>query len=221
MTIVEMDNNDTFDLFFKDSDQKEKDEKVFVDVGGYDGDTVKTALEYNPNLRIIVIEPIKSLCELIKQRFESNKNVTVVNKAVWSHKCNIQFNEYEGGFKGLSTLRPIIVGLRSVLTNRVLQYNVEADTLDSILSDLGISIVDYLKIDTEGSEEHVLAGFTKYNNDTRFHIEHHVINLSNIIQGLLEVGADIEKITTFRDGNIKEQVVGAVVGKFRRGIEFI
>lgn len=221
MTIVEFDKYNTFDLFFQDNDNNVKENKVFVDVGGYDGDTVKTALEYNPNLRIIVIEPIKTLADIIKQKFLLNKNVTVVNKAVWSCKCNIPFNEYEGGLKGLSTLRPVMVELRSVLTGRIIRYDVEADTLDNILSDLDVNIVDYLKIDTEGSEEQVLKEFTKYNNDTRFHIEHHVINLSNIIQELLEVNADIEKITTFRDGNIKEQVVGAVIGKFRRGIEFI
>lgn len=219
MTIVEMDNNDTFDLLFKNSknngDAKRK--SVFVDVGGYDGDTVKTALEYNPNFRVITIEPIKSLCEIMKQKFLSNKNIIVVNKAVWSCKCNIFFNEYDGGFKGLSTLQPIMTQLRPEKRfAHILKYDVEANTLDNVLSELGIDTIDYLKIDTEGSEEQVLTGFTKYNNNTRFHIEHHVTNLSNIIQKLLEMNADIEKITTFRDGNIREQVVGAIVGKFTR-----
>lgn len=226
MTVVEINNNDTFDLLFKNNENNgdTKRKSVFVDVGGYDGDTVKVALDYNPSLRIIVIEPIKFLCEAMKKKFSNNSNVIVVNKAVYDRKDDIQFNEYDGGFKGLSTLQPIMTQLRPEgrFANQILKYNVEADTLDNILSDLNIGVIDYLKIDTEGSEEQVLAGFTKYHNGTRFHIEHHIINLSNIIQELLEVNADIEKITTFRDGNMKEQVVGAVVGKFvRYGPEII
>ena len=216
MTTVEINNKDTFDLLFKDSNPKEK--RVFVDVGGYDGDTVKKALDINPNLRVIVIEPIKALADVIQQKFQSNNNVTVINKAAWNSRCTISFNEYEGWSKGLSTLQPTMTQLRPTpqFTNKILKYNVEADTLDGILSDLNIGTVDYLKIDTEGSEEQVLAGFTKYHSNTRFHVEHHIINLSNILQKLQEMNndIDIEIITLARDTNIKEHVVGAVIGKF-------
>lgn len=214
MTIVEINNKDTFDLLFKDSNPKEK--RVFVDVGGYDGDTVTKALDINPNLMVVVIEPIKALADVIQQKFKSNNNVTVVNKAAWNNKCTIPFNEYEGWSKGLSTLQPTMIQLRPApqFTNQILKYDVEADTLDNILSDLNIGTVDYLKIDTEGSEEQVLSGFTKYHSNTRFHVEHHVINLSNILQKLQEMGTDIETITLSRDINIKEHVVGATIGKF-------
>lgn len=221
MTVVEINNKDTFDLLFADNDKDDgdvKEKKIFVDVGGFDGDTVKMALDFNPNLTVIVIEPIKRLCEMIKQKFESNKNVIVVNKAAWCDKGIIEFNEYEGWAQGLSTLQPIMTQIRpqGVFANQILKYNVEVDTIDNILSDLCIDSIDYLKVDTEGSEEQVLAGFTKYCVNTRFHVEHHIINLSNILQKLLEMNADIENITTFRDGNIPSHVVGAVIGKFEK-----
>lgn len=209
MTIIEIDNKDNFDLLFDNS----KENRRFVDVGGYNGDTVTRALDINPNLRIIVIEPIKSLADIIKQKFQSNKNVTVINKAAWFDKCHIELNEYEGWAKGLSTIQPIMTQLRP-FTNQILKYNIEADTLDNILSDCHIDTVDYLKIDTECSEEQILKGFSKYHDGTRFHIEHHITNLSNILQRLLEMDANIENITVSRDPNIPEHIIGNVIGKF-------
>ena len=212
MTSIEASKGDNFHDFISPG----RDSKVFVDVGGYDGDTVTKALLYNLNLKIIVIEPIKHLCEIIRQKFSDNPNVIVVNKAAWNKKCDIEFNEYEGWSKGLSTLQPTMTQVRPapLFTTHIEKYNVEADTLDNILSEYNIQSVDYLKVDTEGSEEQVLEGFSKYHNGTRFHIEHHITNLSNILDKLLEMGTNIEKVTVSRDCNVKEHVVGAVIGNF-------
>jgi FkbM family methyltransferase len=212
MTSIESSKGDNFEDFISPS----LDTKCFVDVGGYDGDTVTKALQISPNLKIVVIEPIKHLCDTIKQKFINNPNVIVVNKAAWNKKCDVEFNEYDGWAKGLSTIQSTMTQLRPYpqFTNNISKYNIKADTLDNILSELNIPVVDYLKVDTEGSEEQVLQGFTKYHNGTRFHIEHHITNLANILDKLLVMGTDIEKVTVFRDCNIKEHVVGAVIGKF-------
>ncbi len=237
MTVVEINNLDTFDLLFKDSDQQQRSVvhqqqstvhpkdpiPIFVDVGGYNGDTVTKALNINPNLRIVVIEPIKSLADIIQQKFISNNNITVINKAAWNKKCNVKFMEYEGWSKGLSTTQEIMTQLRpqGIFTNQISKYDVEVDTLDGILTESNINNVDFIKIDTEGAEEQVLQGFTKYHTanhsnmlSTRFHIEHHIINLSNILNILLEKGANIEKITVSRDCNVDNHIVGAVIGTF-------
>ena len=218
MTLVEINNKDNFKELFDTDKEEQISGQVFVDIGGYDGDTVTKALDINPNLRILVIEPIKRLCESMKQKFQSNPNITIINKAAYNKKGTIQFNEYEGWSKGLSTIQPIMTQIRPerLFTNQILKYNVETDTIDDILTENNIQTVDYIKIDTEGSEEPVLLGFTKYHKGTRFHVESHIINLENIICKLLEMGADIEKITVGRDGNIKEHVVGSVIGKFTR-----
>lgn len=212
MTSIEVSKGDNFHDFISPS----RDNKVFVDVGGYDGDTVTKALQYNLNLKIIVIEPIERLCDVIRQKFINDPNVIVVNKAAWNKTCDIEFNEYEGWARGLSTVQQTMTQLRPspLFTDHIVKYNVKADTLDNILSEHGIDSVDYLKVDTEGSEEQVLEGFSKYHNGTRYHIEHHITNLSNILDKLLEMGTDIDKITVSRDCNIKEHVVGAVIGKF-------
>jgi hypothetical protein len=109
----------------------------------------------------------------------------------------------------MTELRP-----KGLFTNHIAKYEVKADTLDDILAEDNIQTIDYLKVDTEGSEEQVLTGFTKYHKGTRFHVESHITNLENIICRLLEMGANIEEIGVMRDGNIKEHVVGSVIGEF-------
>jgi len=216
LTKIELGNKDYFEQFFKDA----KPGQTFVDVGAFNGDTVDIALKYG--LKIIAIEPIKHLCELMKQKFAGNTNITIINKAAWGNKCSLKFNEYEGWGKGLSTLQPGMTQLRPVpkFGYNILKYCVEADTLDNILSENNILDVDYLKIDTEGSEDEVLSGFTtfrnpmKYYTETKFHIESHITNLENILQRLLEMGAEIDTVALGRDPNIKAHVLGTVIGTF-------
>jgi FkbM family methyltransferase len=212
MTKIEVLNRDYFEDFFNGA----KPGQIYVDVGAYNGDTIDIALKHNPNLKILAIEPSKSLCEAMRQKYISNSNITIVNKAVWSSKVTREFNEYEGWAKGLSTIQPDMIKLRPepVFTPHILKYPVECDTIDNILSELNIDTVDYIKIDTEGSEEEVLTRFKKYHANTRFHIESHITNLENILQRLLELSAQIDIIALNRDCNIKEHVLSTVVGKF-------
>lgn len=219
MTKIEISNEDYFEDLFKDT----KPGQIFVDVGAYNGDTVELALKYNPHLKIIAIEPIQHLCELMKQKFKHNSNIIIVNKAAWSTKKQIRFNEYNGWSNGLSTVQSFMTELRPYpqFTTNISKYIVDADTLDNILTENNIQRADLLKVDTEGSEEYVLAGFTKFNNGTRFHIESHIMNLENILQKLLEQHTQIDTIGLARDPNIKEHVLGTVIGTFLNNIKVI
>ncbi len=209
MTKIELGNKDYFEQFFKDA----KPGQTFVDVGAFNGDTVDIALKYG--LNIIAIEPITHLCESMKQKYAGNTNITIINKAVWDLRCSMEFNEYEGWGKGLSTLQPGMIQLRPApkFAYNILKYSVEADTLDNILSENNIQDVDYLKIDTEGSEDEVLSGYTEQFG-TKFHIESHITNLENILQRLLEMHAQIDTIALSRDPNINKHVLGTVIGTF-------
>jgi FkbM family methyltransferase len=218
MTIVQINTKDNFEELFGSDKEKQISDQVFVDVGAFNGDTITNALSINPDLKIVAIEPIRHLCRIMEQKFSHNPNITIINKVAYDRKCSLPFNEYEGGFQGLSTLQKVMTELRpkGLFTNHIVKYEVSADTIDDILTENNIETVDYIKIDTEGSEEPVLRGFTKHHKGTRFHIESHITNLENIICKLLEMGVNIEKIGVMRDGNIKEHVVGSVIGEFTK-----
>jgi FkbM family methyltransferase len=212
MTIIETTNKDYFDSFFTGI----KENQVFVDVGAFNGDTIDIALKYNPNIKVLAIEPIKRLYDVIQTKFAGRHGIQAVNKAAWNSKCTTLFNEYEGWAVGLSTLKPEMLKLRPVpdFTEHISEYQVECDTLDNIMASADFETVDYIKIDTECSEDEVLSGFTKYHDGTRFHIEFHITNLANILQRLLEMNANIETLAMRRDTNIKSHVVGTIVGHF-------
>jgi len=188
--------------------------QVYVDVGAYDGDTITTPFFLNrcPGLRIVGIEPVKELCDQMRQKFKDNKQITIINKACWQEKGNIIFHEYSNPYKGLSAIKEIMTQLRP--WPQIVQYAVEADTLDNILASLGIDEVDYLKVDTEGSEEEVLLGFTRYHPGTQFSIEFHIFNLANILQRLLEMSAKIDVVIMSRAPHVFSHVVGHVRGEF-------
>ena len=190
--------------------------QVYVDVGAYDGDTIVSTLGNCPDLRVVGIEPIKALCDMMNKKFKNNTKITIINKVCWREKGTIAFQEYQGWGKGLSTVKLFMTQLRPVpyFGTGILKYDVEADTLDKILVDCGIDSVDYLKVDTEGSEEEVLLGFTRYHPGTQFHIEFHIFNLANILQVLLEKEARIDRVITSRDTNINSHIIGVIAGKF-------
>lgn len=189
--------------------------QVYVDVGAYDGDTIVSTLSNCSDLRVVGIEPIKALCDEMTKKFKGNSKVIIVNKACWREKGTIAFQEYQGWGRGLSTVKAFMTQLRPVpyFGTSILKYDIEADTLDNILADCGIDSVDYLKVDTEGSEEEVLLGFTKYQPGTQFHIEHHIFNLANILQRLLEMGARIDRVTVSRDPNVNSHIIGVIAGE--------
>lgn len=186
--------------------------QVYVDVGAYDGDTITPFLHKCSGLRIVGIEPHKELCDQMRQKFKDNKQITIINKACWEQKDNIIFYEYRGPAKGLSATKEFMTWIRP--WPQILKYKVEADTLDNILASLGIDEVDYLKVDTEGSEEEVLLGFTRYHPGTQFCIEFHIFNLANILLKLLEMSAKIDVLLMSRDSNVYNHVCGQVRGEF-------
>lgn len=186
--------------------------QIYVGVGAFNGDDIAEYLNWCSGLRIVGIEPIKELCDQMRQRFRDNKEVAIINKACWKEKGNITFHEYMGCYKGLSAIPEVMTKLRP--WPRIVKYKVEADTLDNILASLSIDEVDYLRVDTEGSEEAVLFGFTRYHPGTQFYIEFHMFNLANVLLRLLEMGARIDRVLMSRDSVNNSHVIGVVAGEF-------
>jgi len=186
--------------------------QIYVVVGAYNGDDIAEYLNLCSGLRVVGIEPIKELCDRMRQRFKDNEQITIINKACWKEKDNITFHEYMGAYDGLSTLKEIMARLRP--WPWIPEYEIETDTLDNILASLSIDEVDYLRVDTEGSEEEVLLGFTKYYPGTQFHIEFHALNLANVLQRLLEMSAKIDKVLMCREPTNNSHVCGVITGEF-------
>lgn len=115
---------------------------VYLDLGAYDGDTVYEFFERFPDCaRAVAVEPDKANYKKLQSNLKKwNLPVRAVNKAVWSHFCELQFsmessrNSHAGN------------GADTVL----------ADSIDNIIC----TRADYIKMDVEGAERQALSGMT-------------------------------------------------------------
>lgn len=124
---------------------------VFVDVGanlGFQSVPASRAASL-----VISIEASPSIARLLSEGASRNgrSNILVVNKACSSEKGKVSLFISATNNQGMNSLS-------SVNANSKTCVEVEADTLDNILSEIGVKRVDVIKIDTEGAELCVLRG---------------------------------------------------------------
>jgi FkbM family methyltransferase len=129
---------------------------TFVEAGAFWGTWgIKASELVGENGKVVLIEPssqsfriLQAVCEHFKL-----KNTVLVNKAVWNYTKKLKF-DVNG--------RPSDNFLSSSGTEEV-----EADTLDNILSGLGIETVHLLAADVEGAEVEMMGGCWQYLKDKK------------------------------------------------------
>jgi len=133
---------------------------VFVDIGAHIG--LYTLWACKRARRVVSIEPNPEALVYLKTNIALNKcsNVTVVPKVV-------------GDRRGFTKLKiPKIAGKRFIPTSssivrdfdktlKVNEVDVEMDTLDNILDEIGVDEVDFIKVDVEEAEGLVVKGAQK------------------------------------------------------------
>jgi len=130
---------------------------VFVDVGAYMG--LYTVWACRRARKVISVEPNPAALAYLKVNIALNEcsNVTVVPKALSDRrgytKLKIPKETEEGR---IPTVSSIVWDFKEAF-----EVEVETDTLDSVLEDVGVDSVDVLKIDVEGAEGLVVRGAEK------------------------------------------------------------
>ncbi len=130
---------------------------VFVDVGANDGYfTLFAARRVGPSGRVISFEPSSRERGHLERNIALNGlgNVTVVPVALGAAAGHADLHLAQGVHSGHNTLGHFA-------HEDVVPANVERvplETLDAVVSRLGLSCVDVIKIDVEGGEANVLAG---------------------------------------------------------------
>lgn len=204
--MIELSNNIHFDELFSGA----KPGEVYVDVGTFDGDTIRWALIHQPKLRVIGIEPVQELAQAIAN---SNPAVTMVCAVASNRDGFMKLHRFKAPYQGITTVEGYMKDVHSHLESE--EVDAPCRRLDTVLLELGIGSVDYIKVDTEGHEEEVLQGFSLYHPGTRFHIEYHVHNLAGILYQLKMMNVEITKITLAKDPVKQDVTVGFVLGVAR------
>lgn len=123
---------------------------IVLDVGSAIG--CVTLLASKKASTVIAIEPNPDYFYSLRKRvLDSNiTNVIFINKATWSEQGSKQFDTN---------------GYGSAIVN--MSISVETDTIDNIISNLGITHIDFIKMDIEGAEIESLLGATNILDNTR------------------------------------------------------
>lgn len=117
------------------------DSEIFMDLGAYDGDTVREFLDAVSSYRkIIAVEADAKNYQKLVNNTNETENITTYNLAAWDKKELLHFEKKKGRNSKLSKAGTV---------------EVQADSVDNILNGEEITV---LKMDIEGSEEKALDG---------------------------------------------------------------
>ncbi|WP_416799333.1 FkbM family methyltransferase [Ciceribacter azotifigens] len=137
--------------------------KTVFDIGANVGDTVDETLGEFPHVRIHAFEPVSATYEHLCQRFQGNARITCHHFALGSSTTS-----------ALITARGTATGNRIVSDlGEAADVPVETVTVrdgDSVLAELGIDRVSFMKIDTEGFDLETLKGFEKALGEQRIDV---------------------------------------------------
>jgi len=121
-----------------------------IDCGAHVGTFTADALARGAR-RVVAIEPDATNLECLRRNFAreiAEERVVLVPKAVWSEEKMLKFTISDANSgKG-----------SAVLDSGNRQVEVPATTIDTLVRELGIEKVDYIKMDIEGAERHALRG---------------------------------------------------------------
>jgi FkbM family methyltransferase len=126
--------------------------EVVVDVGAHIGRySVRSAKAVGDNGKVIAIEADKSNYRLLLTNLLLNRvnNVVPLNIAAWNRETNVKL--HRGAMSGLHSAK--------VGSNLGFAY-VAARPICTVLKELGVNHVEWVKIDVEGAESEVLEGLS-------------------------------------------------------------
>ena len=122
---------------------------VVLDIGANVGIfTMIAAKEVGSSGLVLAIEPEPKNIGLLRKNIEINgiKNVIVLDKAISARSGKVKLNLFH------------LTGFHSLIYPSDNQIEVEAKSLDDIVTELKLNRVDFIKIDAEGSELEILKG---------------------------------------------------------------
>lgn len=120
----------------------------YVDLGAYNGDTIREMLQFNPNLKsVIALEPDARNFRKLNEYAQTVENVDVkcINAGAWNERTTLLFDASGNRNAGIVSKGNIVSKIKEV----------PVISVDEVLNG---TPVDYIKYDVEGSEKEALLG---------------------------------------------------------------
>jgi FkbM family methyltransferase len=136
---------------------------VFLDVGAHIGyDTLKGSVKVGPSGRVISFEPNPRTLQELRANIAASHatNVTVEPIACTDSEQTLTlYDSTSEGNSGASSLS--LANADEAKKGTLPSYTVKARPIDEVVSELGLSRLDVIKVDVEGAEYLVLRGARK------------------------------------------------------------
>lgn len=137
---------DPIGQYFEDFLNLGKDE-VFVDAGGYHGETTLEFIKHCPNYKsVYFLEPAKSSMSVARNNLEIFSKIIFLEKGISNKKETLRFDNN--------------LGSANIISNTGLSL-IEVDKLDVLVEDR----VTFIKMDLEGAEARAIEGAKKHIRD--------------------------------------------------------
>lgn len=121
-----------------------QDNEVFVDAGGYDGQTSRQFINHCPTYKsIYIFEPSKENLALAEENLKNFKNINFISKGLSNQKDTLRFDTGSGSASSISENGTI---------------EIEVDTLDRLVNEQ----VTFIKMDIEGAEALAIEGMRNH-----------------------------------------------------------
>jgi FkbM family methyltransferase len=119
--------------------------------------------------RVVIIEPDQENSMRLKSYIEAREisNIIPIDRGAWDSKAKLGFLS--------NPRRPAASIVESLFDSEArkdrgdfAEIEIEVDSLDNILGELGVDKIDLVSITTNGAEEKILSGMTKILPNTRY-----------------------------------------------------
>ena len=143
--------------------------KVFFDIGANNGYTSVPIAQKDNNIKVYAFEPTHEMIKEIENKTQGLNNYTLTKKAVSNYNGKATFRVAGHADWGCSSLLEFSDKSKTEWPGRTdlnVTHEIEVDVirLDSFIKENNITKIDYLHIDTQGSDLKVLEGLGEYIN---------------------------------------------------------
>jgi FkbM family methyltransferase len=140
---------------------------IIFDVGANAGQSIERFINLfkNDDLNIYSFEPTPKLFEILKNKYNSKKNIKIFQSALNDKIIKSKFFSYEydkvNSFTQIdknSKFNKFLSLKNKDFLNLETQIEVQTNTIDNVVNEQNIDNIDVLKIDIQGNEDKVLEG---------------------------------------------------------------
>lgn len=155
-----------------------QDGEVFIDAGGFDGQTSIEFIKYCPNYKTVYIfEPSEKNLAMAKENLKEYENINFISKGLSNQKDVLKFDTESGSASSISENGTVTI---------------EVDTLDVMVSEK----VSFIKMDIEGGESMAIEGMKNHilNDHPKMAISvyHKVDDFWKILEQILAIRDDYD-----------------------------